>query len=108
MIDQAQSFGFAEPIRPLIKNHKITRKNAREHNKTELSNQKHADEVRRSKDVIINQSNPSIIPITVTQDGLLGAAANHSPGGGNVEKSPIISSMINKSSNTTLGAQMGG
>jgi hypothetical protein len=92
-----------------MNNHKTTRKNAKEHNRTELSYQKAAEEARRSKEVIINQSNPSIIPITITQDGLLGAAAaaNQSPGGG-ADKSPIIQSMINKSSNTTLGGQMGG
>ena len=84
-----------------MNNHKTTRKNAKEHNRTELSNHKAAEDAIRSKDIIINQSNPSIIPITITQDGLLGAAAaNQSP----AEKFPIIQSMINKSSNTTLGA----
>jgi hypothetical protein len=81
-------------------NNSKTRKNAKDANKTDMFNK--AEEARRSKEVIVNQSNPIIIPITVTQDGLLGAS-NATP----MEKSPILS-MINKSSNTTLGGAIGG
>ncbi len=87
-------------------NNKATRKIGKDLNRTDQSYVKPTDEANKSKDVIVNQSNPTIIPITITHDGALGAS-NQTPVG-HIDKSQIVSSMINKSSNTTLEAPMGG